>query len=190
MHPTARWRALLVAAFAVACALCARSAVAQPVAGDGELERSVKAAYLYKFLGYVEWPAAAFASPAAPINVGVLGADDIATELARIVAGRKVDGRDIVVVALRRGEPPAGLHMLFVARSEGARGEPILRAAQAGSTLTVTDADGALDRGSVINFVRVGDNIRFEISLDAAERSGLKLSSRLLAVATVVRSGS
>jgi hypothetical protein len=144
---------------------------------------------VYKFLGYVEWPASAFASPADPLLVGVQGADDIAIELARIVAGRKVDGRDVTVVMLRRGEPLPKLHALFVGRSEGARTEAALRAAHAVPVLTITDADGGLDHGSVINFVRVGDNVRFEISVEAAERNRLKLSSRLLAVAAAVRTG-
>jgi hypothetical protein len=184
---TSRSRALLQAMVAAAAMIVAATGVAQR--SESELELGIKAAYLYKFLGYVEWPPSAFASAQAPIAVGVVGAEDIAAELARTVAGRKVDGRDVVVVELRRGQSLAGLHALFVGNDQTARADALIRAAHPLGILTITDAAGALERGSVINFVRVGDNVRFEISIDAAERSGLKLSSRLLAVATAVRMG-
>jgi len=157
-------------------------AAGQEPAGIG-VERSVKAAFLYKFLGYVEFPAVSLGDVGTPFTVGVSGADDIAAELTRITAGRNVGSRGIVVRVVRDGDALAGLQMLFIGGGEAVRPLHLLHAAQQLGILTVTEADNGLQQGSVINFRLVEDRIRFEISLDAAGKSGLKLSSRLLAVA-------
>lgn len=150
------------------------------------LERSVKAAYLFKFLGYVEFPAATEA--AGPLVVGVLGADDVATELTRITAGKTVNGRPVAVRSLREGEPLAGLQMVFVG-AETAVLPKVLRTAAQNGVLGVTEDENGLQQGAVINFRIVEDRVRFEVSLPAAERSNLKLSSRLLSVAWHVQKG-
>lgn len=159
-------------------------------AGEGEgLEHSVKAAFLYKFASYVEWPANAFPKADAPIAIAVTGSEVIAAELSRLVASRTAQGHPIVVKRLMPGDPLAGVHILFVGRSEAERLAQWAHDAQAHSTLVVTDSRGALERGSAINFVLVDRRVRFEISLDTAEKSSLKLSSRLLAVAQRVHPG-
>jgi len=166
--------------------------MAFPAYGAGEsedLEHSVKAAFLYKFASYVEWPANAFPKADAPIAIAVTGSDVIAAELGRLVAGRTAQGRPIVVKRLAPGDPLAGVHILFVGPGDAERLAQWARDAQAHSTLLVTDSRRALERGSTINFVLVDRRVRFEISLDAAEKSSLKLSSRLLAVAQRVHPG-
>ena len=166
--------------------------MAFPAYGAGEsedLEHSVKAAFLYKFASYVEWPANAFPKADAPIAIAVTGSDVIAAELGRLVASRTAQGRSIVVKRLTPGDPLAGVHILFVGPGDAERLAQWARDAQAHSTLLVTDSRRALERGSTINFVLVDRRVRFEISLDAAEKSSLKLSSRLLAVAQRVHPG-
>lgn len=156
------------------------------------LERRVKAAFLYKFLGYADFPAAAFADSAAPVTIGVVGSDDMAAELARVVAGRQVRGRPIVVRTLREGEASA-VHLLFVAGSDSARAARVLRAAATTSAalFSVTECELGLQSGSVINFRIIEERVRFDVSLDSAERNNVKLSSRLLTVANrVVRGNS
>lgn len=148
------------------------------------LERSVKAAYLFKFLGYVEFPA----DPGAALVVGVMAADDVAAEVTRLTAGRTVNGRPVTVRTLRDGEPTTGLQMLFVGAGTE-RPVQTLRAAAQNGVLTVTDDENGLQQGAIINFRLVEDRIRFEVSLPAAERSNLKLSSRLLSVAYHVQKG-
>ena len=149
---------------------------------QGPSEATVKAAFLYKFAGYVEWPAGAFAQPDTPIVIGVMGADDIAAELDRIVVGRQVNNRRLESRRVRPGDSLRGLHMLFVPRTE-----PTLRATLAAAAqqkvLTVTDGERGLEAGGVISFVTVEDRVGFEVSVEAAERSGLRISSRMLAVA-------
>ena len=151
------------------------------------LERRVKAAFLYKFLGYADFPAGSFADVTTAVSIGVVGADDMAAELTRIAAGRLVDGRMIKVRALREQDLAQPLHVLFVAGEDNARAARLLRAANA--QLTVTECDGGLRSGSVINFTIVDERVRFDVSLDAAEKNNVKLSSRLLTVANRVQKG-
>jgi YfiR/HmsC-like len=145
-------------------------------------EPTVKAAFLYKFAGYVEWPPATFAAADSPFVIGVLGADEVAAELERIVPGRTVNDHRVVVRRLKEGEPPRGVNLLFVGRAEASL-RPILRAAQAQGVLTVTETERGLELGSAINFVVSEDRVGFEVSLDSADRVGLRISSRMLAVA-------
>ena len=152
-------------------------------------EIQIKAAFLYKFGGFVEWPPRAFARPDSPIVIGVMGAEALAEELERAVNGRTVQGRAVAVRRVRRGDPFGGLHVLFVGRGETGRLGEILEAANGQPVLTVTDSEEGLARGSMINFVTVDDKVRFDIALPQAERGHLKISSRLLAVARRVISG-
>lgn len=145
-------------------------------------ERRVKAAYLYRFAGYAEWPEGVFAKPDSPLVIGVWGNDEMADDLARLVATRTVDGRHVEVRKLRDAEAAASVQVLFVARERTARFAETLAGAPLRGVLVVTEAPGALRQGSAINFLTVEGQIKFELSLEAAERRGLKLSSRLVAV--------
>jgi hypothetical protein len=162
-----------------------------PVLGDdpGVLERQVKAAYLYKFTGYIQWPASVRAQPDMPFVIGVHGDDATADELGKLVRGRTVEGRPIEVRVVDELNMPEGIQMLYIARGYTDLAERLARRDPRPPVLVVTDAPGALKRGGMINFVLSEGRVRFEISLGAAERAGLSLSSRLLAVAhTVTRS--
>jgi hypothetical protein len=107
----------MVAVIRTVVAVVALAASALALA-QAPLERAVKAAYVYKFLAYVDWPAAAFDTPDAPFVIGVLGSDAIADELRQIVAGRAVGERAVQVKRLREGDAVTGVHVLFVARGE------------------------------------------------------------------------
>jgi hypothetical protein len=172
-----------------AAVLLALGAGGQCAAQGATSEQDVKAAFLYKFAGYVEWPDPAFPNAEAPIVIGVLGDDALAAALDQAVAGRAVNGRRMSVRRMKPGEAADGLHILFVGRSEVGRIAQILRGPAPRPVLTVTDSEGALDQGSMINFLVADRRVRFEISVPSAERSQLKLSSRLLAVAAQVRGG-
>jgi len=187
------WR--LVARVLRACALSIGIAagIAAPRAAQADAqadEYRVKAAFLYKFGSYVEWPSGSFARTDSPVTIGVMGADALAEELAQIVAGRNVNGRPVLVRTLRPGDPIAGLHVLFVGRSDGRRLAEILAAARGRALLTVTESEEGLELGSVINFVVVEDKVRFDIAPPPSESSNLKISARLLGVARKVVSKS
>jgi hypothetical protein len=159
-------------------------------AGDAiSVEQRVKAASLYKFVAYVDWPPQAFAAPAEPYVVGITGAEEIAQELTTIAAGRTINNRPLIVRRIKAGDPLPGLHVLFIGRDESARQAQWLQLAQKHPLLTVTETDGALAQGSMINFRLAEDRVRFEVSLDAVEKSELKISSRMLSVALNVLKG-
>lgn len=180
--------ACVVGAGACNASLCAAQGSAAG-ASSVALERSVKAAFLYKFLGYTEFPPGSFADAAAPLAIGVIGADELAAELNRIVAGRTVMARPVVVRTFRDGDTPSGVHLLFIGGADGGRVRSVLRAVKDAPLLSVSEADNGLLYGSVINFKIVDERVRFDVSLDAAERSSVKLSSRLLTVANHVQKG-
>lgn len=150
---------------------------------DHVSENQIKAAYLYQFGSFVEWPPRAFARADSPFTIGLIGADAIAAEVERVVSTRTVQSRQVAVRKLQPGAPLEGLHVLFVGRAEAARLPEILLAAKADSVLVVTESEDALSQGSVINFVAVGNKIRFDVALAQAERRRLRISSRLLGVA-------
>jgi len=183
-------RAALFGGIAVFAWWACWSATTAGAADDARtLEERVKAAYLYRFAEYVEWPEGAFARRDTPVTIGVIGSETLADELAQAVMGRMVNDRPVTVKRLKPGEPLTGVHVLFIGRSESARLNQLAQGAQPRSILTVTESDGALAQGSVINFIVADRRVRFEISLESAEKSKLRLSSRLLAVAQQVRTG-
>lgn len=169
-------------AWAAAALLPAFSRPARAQAEESAAERQVKAAFVYKFAGYVDWPAEVLGGAGVPFTIGVVGAEALATELALVVTGRSVDAHPVAVRRLRGGEPLADVAMLFVGRVE----TPRLKALLAGVTrplLVVTESEGAMPAGSMINLLLVDRRVRFEVALDTADRAGVRLSSRLLAVA-------
>ena len=163
-----------------------------PAAAAGSIvatEEKVEAAYLHKFLNYTDWPPSSFPRADTPYVIGVAGDDAVADELARIAAGRSVNNRGVIVKRLLPGDTVNDLHMLYVGRNERARLGQWLRQAKGRPILTVTAADGALEQGSIINFRTVDERVRFEVSVDAADQSGIRLNSRLFSVATNVVKG-
>jgi hypothetical protein len=177
-------RRTVLAALLLTCAL---PALAQTAPAPSAPERRVKAAFLYKFLGYIEFPVSAFGDPASPVVIGLIGADEVASELSRIVTARTVQARPIVVKQLRDADGAAGVHLLFVGGNDGTRVRTVMKSVA--PMLVVSEADDGLQQGSVINFRVVDERVRFDVSLDAAEKNSVKLSSRLLSVANHVQKG-
>ncbi|MGH8496931.1 MAG: YfiR family protein [Gammaproteobacteria bacterium] len=148
----------------------------------------VKAAFLYHFGAFVEWPSGV--EPRDEITIAVLGAPEVAAELQRIVPGREVQGRPVSVRELESIDDLASAQILFIGEGEAEGLSALLESVRGKPVLTVTEADGGLDHGSVINFALVDRRVRFEVSLPAAEEAGIQLSSRLLAVALRVEQSS
>ena len=172
----------------VALMRCLLLALALPLAAAAQVESrsseaQIKAAFLYKFGEFVQWPPASFARADAPFAIGVMGAEEVAAALEQLVANRTVQGRPVLVRRVRAGESLARLHMLFIGPADAPRLAETLAAAKGQALLTVTESDNALAQGSMINFVAEDQRVRFDIAPGSAERGQLKISSRLLAVA-------
>ena len=145
---------------------------------------AVKAAYLFRFAQYVEWPESA--TPDVPFVIAVSGADDVATQLERLLPSMTVHGRRAVVRRVTRAQELEGVHILFVGASAFSRTRSLRARAIEKPILLVTENENGIDGGAVINFIELDRNLRFEISLNAADRSRLKVNSALLAVAARV----
>lgn len=155
---------------------------------DALLERRVKAALLYRFTNYVQWPESSFQKATTPFTIGIAGADTLAAELTAFSAERQVHDRPLVV--RRRTSPDAfnNAQIVFIGRDDHPNLAAIVRAAPP-NALIVTESPQGLQHGSVINFIVVEGQVRFEISLQAALERNLHLSSRLLSVAYAVHTG-
>lgn len=149
-------------------------------------EYQVKAAYLFNFLKFVEYPSESFADPLAPIVIGILGDDPFGSALPQVVTGKTVQGRDLVVRSYRAGEDLRGAHILFISASEKKRLPVILTSLHGSSVLTVSDMEGFLDAGGMVQFLNENGRVRFAINVDATGHARLKLSSKLLSLAKVV----
>jgi hypothetical protein len=177
-----------IVAGALAASLALAPAAAQ--AQSGPLERGVKAAFLYKFAGYVSWPDSLFPTADTPVRIGVTGDEELANELRRMVATRTSGGRRVEVVSIPPEEIPHGVHMAFRARGTPEAVKDWILEARKEPILVVTETPGALRMGSMLNFVDRDGRIRFEVGLGAAKSTGITLSSRLLSVALTVETRS
>jgi hypothetical protein len=157
------------------------ASVAQDDAG-AVLERRVKAALLYRFVNYVDWQETGELRPNAPFTIAIAGADALANELADFAANRTVLNRALVVRKVRAPDLPRDAQVVFIGKSEASQLGTVIRSIPS-NVLIVTESDDALQQGSIINFIIVNGQVRFEVSLDAARRRNILLSSRLLSVA-------
>ena len=145
---------------------------------------AVKAAYLDRFAQYVEWPQPL--PPDGAFVIGISGAEDVAVHLERLQPGLSVNGRRVKVIRVTRAQDLDGVHLLFIGDSAFKRTRALRARAIEKPILLVTENKSGLDGGAIITFIEVNRNLRVEISLNAADRSGLKVNSALLSVAARV----
>lgn len=148
-------------------------------------EYQVKAAFLFNFAQFVDWPAAAYPDEKAPLVIGVMGPDPFGAYLDGLVQGEKIDGHPIVVRRFNDGEKPE-CHMLFVSAATPARMDRIRAQLIGQSVLTVGDTDNFSRLGGLVRFVTDKGKIHLRINAAAAKASGLTISSKLLRWATIV----
>jgi hypothetical protein len=141
----------------------------------------VKAAFLYHFGTYVQWPTEA--APTDPITIAVLGDAAVAAQLARFLPGRRIAGRPVEARTIARIEDLVDEELLFIGSAHNARLVEITGSIAMRPVLVVTDSPDGLEQGAMVNFQQVDERLRFEISLPRAEEAGLVLSSRLLSAA-------
>lgn len=161
-----------------------------PLPGQTALrEYDVKAAFLYNFVTFTEWPAGAFSQTDSPFVIGILGEDPFGSILDQIVHGEQVRKRALVVRRFKRVEDARSCQLLFISASEGSRTGAILRRLQGCPVLTVGDIPGFAERGGAIGFV-TGASVRLDINPLAVRNSGLVISSKILRLARLVETPS
>ena len=151
-------------------------------------EYMIKAAFLYNFAKFVDWPAEAFPNDRTPLTLCILGKDPFGNALESI-KGKTVKDRNLVIKHLAWPEKTEQCHILFISASEEKRLSQILSTVRGKAILTVSDMHSFARRGGIINLVTAKSKIRFEINVDATELVGLKISSKLLKLAQIVRDG-
>jgi hypothetical protein len=153
---------------------------ATSAADNAAVEARIKAAFIYNFARFVEWPV----HPAnTPMRIGILGRGDLASPLEGVIQGKTANGRSIEVTHVSTTSEAEHYEILLIERSEISRVRDIVRALAAKPVLTVCDGDSCFRDGGMIAFRIVDDSVRFQIDQEAAEHSGLKISSQLLKVA-------
>jgi len=150
-------------------------------------EYSLKAAYLFNFTQFIEWPSNCFVSAEAPIIIGVLGEDPFGGALDQAIRDKTLRGRPFEIRRSRRLGDLGGCHMVFVCASEAKRVPEILAANNKKSVVTISDLDRFGEQGGIIGFYTENNRLRFQINVGAAERAGIKISSQLLRLGTIIR---
>ena len=163
---------------------CQPAAAAEQVASK---EYQIKAAFLYNFTKFVEWPIEKFPGTNSPIVIGVLGGDSFASALAETIKGRKVNGREIWLQQVNTVSEVKGLHVLFVAGSDSKRFGDLEETIKESSVLAVGESEEFFKLGGAIVFVLEENKVRFEIDMNSAERSKLKISAQLQRLARTVK---
>jgi hypothetical protein len=145
-------------------------------------EYQIKSAFLFNFARFIEWPPKAFTNKSSPLIIGVLGNGSVQEDLAKTVRDKKIEDHPLVMRALQTTSDATNCHIVFISNSEHARGPQLLEALKGLSVLTVGEMDRFTESGGMINFVKLGTRVRFQINNDAATSAALKISSKLLSL--------
>ena len=176
-------------ALAVTLLMFGFEATAQDIDSSDSSEYLIKAGFIYNFAKLVEWPASAFAQPGHSMVIGVLGNDSFAATLERVVDGKKIESRPLLVKRLKWNKDfkDCGCQILFIASPESSRADEMIQLLKGTSVLTIAETPGFTKRGGIIDFTLEDSKVRFEVNVDAARQVGLNISSRLLSLAKIVQ---
>jgi hypothetical protein len=175
-----------VAIIALAATLIAAPGIAAGNGADVASDVAMTAAFLYNFAKFTEWPALA---SGAPIIVCIVGDERIADSFVETVRGQNISGHTLEVRRPSESNTWRACHLLFIADAETRRSAGGLGGIKTLPVLTVSDGKGFAQVGGIIELFVEGGRMRFAINVEAAERSGLHLSSRLLGLAKIIRNG-
>jgi hypothetical protein len=154
--------------------------------GDSVTVSSLKAAFLFNFAKFSEWPVDALAT-GQRLTMCVVGDAAVADALSQTIKGHSIDGHELTVAILKTDAPTTGCHLLFVSASDMKRSSAMLIGLKGAAMLTVSDAANFAQSGGVAQLIVEGDHMRFAINLDAALRVRIRISSKLLALARIVK---
>lgn len=168
-------------------ALALSALLTVPAAGrTRSREYDVKAAFLYNFAIFIEWPKTAFAQPDSPLVIGILGTDPFGASLEETVRGERVRGRPIVIKRFSEAADAQGCHMVFISASEQRRVKELLRQLSRPSLVTVGDMPGFVEAGGLIGFV-TEDRVSIRINPSALRETKVLVSSKLLRLAQIAK---
>jgi hypothetical protein len=149
-------------------------------------EYQIKAAFLFNFAQFVQWPSASFTNDNAPFCIGILGDDPFGAALEETIQGETINSRKLRVQRARNFDDLQGCQLIFVSKSEESRLGEIFSKLDSKPILTVSDIDSFAQNGGAINFYLQGNKVRFEINPSSVHRGGLKISSQLLSLGKIV----
>ena len=183
-----RWRVLVGAwtLVALACGVAGPLAASEPGEGDDQ-EYLLKAAWIYKIANFVTWPEEVFPDKKAPIVIGVLGKDPFGKALEQTLRSRKVDGRGFEVKRFASVKELEACHILFTPASQRRNVKAVREFCQPRHVLWFSEDPSFLGHGAVVDFYIHKKKIAFAVQVDEAKRNGLKVDSKLLQLAKVVR---
>jgi hypothetical protein len=150
-------------------------------------EYQVKAAFLYNFAKFVEWPPGTFASSTDPIGICIVGQDPFGSALENTVQGKKVGDRIFAVRRLPDTQQASQCQILFIGAAEWKRTRALLEAVKSPGVLTVGETDDFTVLGGIIGFRLDGPRVRIKVDLQTAERARLRISSKLLSLAEIAK---
>ncbi|HEU5452384.1 MAG TPA: YfiR family protein [Terriglobales bacterium] len=176
-----------LARWAYAAVLLLAAALPPPSPAQSVTASEVKAAFVYNFAKFVDWPPAS--QPSDAITFCLMGQSETTEVLQRTLPGKTVNARRVALKRIHRTPELSLCQILFLADDAGRDAETYLAESRTLPILSVTEISGMADRGVMIEFVLEENKVRFEINLDSANRAGLKISSKLLSLARVVNVG-
>src|SRR6478736_460717 len=146
-------------------------------------ESQLKAAFLYNFAKFTDWPSNAFTSTETPFVIGILGDNPFGKDLEQTIAGKKISEHPMTIRMFRTMTGITNCHLLFINPAEKASFPKVMETLRGSAVLTVSEADDFIAAGGMINFVKQANKIRFQINDETAKDARLKISSRLLGLA-------
>jgi uncharacterized protein DUF4154 len=153
---------------------------------EGSVEYPLKLVFLFNFTKYVEWPSDVYKNPGDPLSICIVGDDPFAPDLEEALRARKVGGHPVEVRQVKPGDMLRACHIVFIPATANARARDIVKELNGTSTLTVGETEGFAALGGIMNFKVEANRLRFEVNSVAAKNARLKISSRLLSIATIV----
>ncbi len=183
----AGWRLLRSAWVAVAWLSLLVGRVASAAEAETSKEYQIKAAFVYNFTKFVDWPASSFPEKTTPIVIGVLGTNPFGAELNKAVEGRRVNGREILIRPVSTAAEVSSVNAVFISASEAGRLKELLSSLKAKPVLTIGEKESFTREGGTIAFVLDGDKVRFAINMDSAEAAGIRVSAQLQKLAASVQ---
>jgi len=173
----------LTTAGVVFCALTMLLGLKSLAQDAAPTEYQIKAAFVYNFAKFVEWPTEAFPAPTSPIIIGVLGQNVFGDNLQKTISNKVLNNRPLQFKEFHSVTEATNCHILFISTSEKAKFQKIIQGLQGTSVLTVSESTEFIGAGGMINFVLEANKVRFQINGEAAKQAGLKISSKLLSLA-------